>query len=146
MATITSAVLTIPHDHTKKTATPTVQTTIQFSNIELQKMVAIPGRWFKLKCEIWSKDTLFNNPARPWDQTDDKLYTFNEVFYFSDGTPAPTESRTFKALIGIGLLNEDLGVDEIYAKVRLTNLITGITVSRVSNLVRHNFEPVQSAV
>lgn len=139
MATITSAVLSISHDHIKKTATPVVKTTVKFNNIELQKMAAFPGHWFKLKCELWSKDTLFNDPARLWDSTDDKLFTFNQVYFFPDGNQTAVESRTFQHVVGEGLLDEDLGTDEIYAIVRLTNIITGVTIIKKSNVVSHAF-------
>lgn len=139
MASITSAVLSISHDHVKKTATPVVKATVKFGAIELQKMAAFPGHWFKLKCEIWSKDTIFNDPLRSWDSTDDKLFTFNNVYFFPDGTQAPVESRTFQHVVGEGLLDEDGGTDEIYVIVRLTNIITGVTISKKSNVVSHAF-------
>src|ERR1044071_6292380 len=99
MATITSALLSISHNHLKRTATPVVKTTIQFNNIELQAMHAFPGRWFKLKCELWGKDTLPNE-----DQKDDLLFTYPEVYYFPDRTQTAIESRTFQHVIGEGLL------------------------------------------
>jgi hypothetical protein len=139
MALITTAGLNISHDHTKKTATPVVRTSVQFTNLELQVMAAFPGRWFKLKCELWAKDTLRDDPARPTDQTDDLLYTFNEVYFFPDGNQASVESRTFQHVVGEGLLNEDQGADEIYAIVRLTNLITNVTVIRKTNIIVHSF-------
>ncbi|HEX6428813.1 MAG TPA: hypothetical protein VF008_14055 [Niastella sp.] len=139
MAAITSAVLTISHDHAKKTATPVVKTTVQFNHIELKQMATFPGRWFKLKCEIWSKDTLFNDPLRIWDSTDDRLFTFSDVFYFPDGSQTAAESRTFQHVVGEGLLDEDGLTDEIYVIVRLTNLISGVTVTKKSNVVSHSF-------
>lgn len=139
MASIASAVLSISHDHTKKTATPVVKTVIRFSELELCQMRACRGRWFKLKCELWSKDTLFNDPLRPFDSTDDRLFTYSDVHFFPDANPAASESRAFQVTVGEGLLNEDFGTDEIYAIVRLYNLTTGQLISKKSNVVSHSF-------
>jgi hypothetical protein len=140
MATITTAVLSISHDHTKKTATPVVRTSVLFSPIELHQMITHPGRWFKLKCELWAKDTLLGEDGR-----DDLLYIYNDVYFFSDGNQTALESRIFQVVVGEGLLNEDVGIDEIYAKVRLTNLITSVTITRNSNVVVHSY-PAQIGV
>lgn len=139
MASITSAVLSISHDHVKNIATPVVKVKVKFTSIELQQMAAFPGRWFNLKCELWSKDTLFNDPSNPFDSTDNLLYTFNEVYYFPDTNQIAEESRTFQVKVGENLLNEDWGTDEIYAVVRLTNMNSGVKTKRNSNVVSHAF-------
>jgi hypothetical protein len=139
MASIASAVLSISHDHNKRTATPVVKTTIKFNELELCQMRACRGRWFKLKCELWSKDTFFNDWSNPFDATDNLLFTYSDVFFFPDANPAAVEARVFQVTVGEGLLDEDLGTDEIYAVVRLYNLTSVQLISKKSNVVSHSF-------
>lgn len=139
MATITKAELSISHNHVKNTATPVVRVKVKFTPIELQQMAAFPGKWFRLKCELWAKDTAFNDLSNPFDSTDNRLYTFNDVFYFPDTNQVAEESRTFEVKVGENLLDEDWGTDEIYAIVRLTNLNSGVKIKKNSNVVSHAF-------
>lgn len=87
MASIASAVLSISHDQNKRTATPVVKTVIKFNELELCQMKTCRGRWFKLKCELWSKDTLFNDWGNPFDSTDNRLFTYSDVYFFPDANP-----------------------------------------------------------
>lgn len=133
MATITDRKLTIAHDHEKKTATVTVRCKVNFTKLELCQMKnCSEARLFKLKCQLWGEDSGLNFG-------DDFLYTFNDVYYFPDATPAATESRTFSVVVGEGLLDEDWGQDEIYAKLILTNLSTLVAVKKNTNTVSHSF-------
>ena len=133
MATITSAKLSISHDHTDQTATPVVSVAIRFSDFEMSLMQQNPGtRLFKLRCQLWGADSGLNGP-------DDYLWTYPKVHYFPDGNPSPSETRTFSYTLGDGVLDEDNGVDDVYAKVVLTNLFTNQTIKKNSNEVQHSF-------
>lgn len=131
MATITNVKLSISHDHRKKTAEPVVKCKINFTALELCMMKnCSKGRFFKLKCQLWGDDPF----------SDDYLFTYSNVYYFPDGTPSLSESRTFKAVVGEGLLDEDwIGKDEIYAKLILQNLFSGTSITKKSNVVSHAF-------
>ncbi len=131
MATITNRVLKITHDHKKKTANPIVTCTVRFSTLELCQMKNCPeARLFKLKCQLWGDD--------PW--WDDFLYTYNNVYFFPDGNPAASENRMFDVTVGEGLLDEDWwGKDEIYGKLILYNLLSGVQIRKNTNVVSHSF-------
>ena len=135
MATITDAKLTISHDHAKKLATPVVTCHVNFSPQDMALMNALPNvRVFKLKCQLWGADEWFNGG-------DDNLglAVYSRVHYFADSTPTPTESRTFSAEVGEGVLDEDNGIDEIYGKLTLYNLVFPSIVSKKTNEVHHSF-------
>ena len=131
MASITDVKLSISHDHKKKLVEPIVKCKIRFSDLELCMMKnCSKGRFFKLKCQLWGDDPF----------SDDFLYTYSTVYYFPDGNPTSPESRTFKVVLGEGVLDEDwLGKDEIYGKLILQNLFSGTVISRKSNVVSHSF-------
>ena len=132
MATITNAVLSLTHDHTKKIVHAVVKCNVNFTAIELCQMKTCGGRWFKLKCELWGSDSGLTG-------SDDKLYTYSNVFYFPDPTPTAVETRTFDVLLGEGVLDEDYGEDEIYGKLILVNLPTLVSISKKTNTVHHSF-------
>ena len=44
-----------------------------------------------------------------------------------------------EATVGEGLLNEDLGTDEVYARMKLSNLYTLVTIAGNTNVVTHSF-------
>jgi hypothetical protein len=132
MASISNAVLNISHDHRKKTAHVKVTCTVKFTDLELCQMKMCGGRWFKLKCQLWGADSGLTFG-------DDFLYTFSNVYSFPDTTPTASESRTFEAVVGEGLLDEDWGTDEIYAKLILYNLNTLVNVTKKTNQVSHSF-------
>ncbi len=52
------------------------------------------------------------------------------MLFFPDPTPTADESRSFEAIVGEGVLDEDLGTDEVYAKLTLTNLNTHVSISK----------------
>lgn len=134
MAFITDAHLEIAHDHRKKTARPVVTCKVYFSPFELCLMKGCPEEnMFKLKCQLWGSD---------WPDADDYLYTYSNLHYFPDPTPTSTESRTFDVTVGEGLLDEDgwpRPKDEIYGKLILYNLFTGVKTARKTNVVKHYF-------
>ncbi len=133
MATITDRKLSISHDHNKKTATAVVRCKVNFTQLELCQMKACPeSRLFKLKCQLWGADSGLNFG-------DDFLFTYSDVFFFPDGTPTASESRTFSVLVGEGLLDEDWGQDEIYGRLILTNLSTMVAIKKNTNTVSHSF-------
>ena len=133
MASITNAVLSISHDHRKQLAVPTVKCKVKFSALELCQMKNCPeAKLFKLKCQLWGQDGFLTG-------ADDFLFTYSNVFYFPDSSPAATEDRTFTVTLGEGVLDEDWGQDEIYGKLILQNLLTGNSGSRNTNVVSHSF-------
>jgi hypothetical protein len=131
MATITNAVLTIVHN-TNGTANVSVRCNVNFSALELNLMRTIPGTWFRLRCQLWGADSgLFGS--------DDHRFTFPNSIFFPDANPSPSEFRTFNAVLNDDVLNEDIGTDEIYAKLILNNLNTQVTISKKTNEVSHSF-------
>lgn len=130
MASITNAKLAITHNHAAKSAKVMVTCKINFSAYEQSEMK--DGLRFKLKCQLWGEDSGLTG-------ADDFLYTIPAAKYFPDATPAASENVAFEVTVGEGLLDEDIGTDEIYAKLKLTNLYTLVTVSKKSNQVTHSF-------
>lgn len=133
MAIITDAVLSIAHDDRKKLANVVVNCKVHFTPIELCQMkTCAVGKWFKLKCVLWGSDSGLTG-------ADDQLYTLDKVFFFPDVTPTAVEACTFNVTLGEGVLDEDWGEDEVYAKLTLYNLMTLITISKNTNTVHHHF-------
>lgn len=136
MATIPTRTLTLTHDHTKKTVQAVAKCKVAFTPLELFQMEGAPqGSFFKLKCQLWSA------VGGLFDTGSDLLFTYNNVFFFPDSTSAATESRTFDVVVGAGVLDEDIGTDEIFARFVLVNLSTGVVVKRHSPTVSHEFSP-----
>ena len=74
MATITNAVLTLAHDHRKKTVQATAKCRVNFTELELCQMKNCAGaRFFKLKCQLWGEDSGLNFG-------DDFLFTYSQAF------------------------------------------------------------------
>jgi len=133
MATITNASLTITHDHEKKLAHTVVTCRVNFSVQEQALMNALPGtNVFKLRCQLWGADSGFFG-------SDDPLYTSGDVHFFADSTPTLSENRSFRDTVGEGVLDEDIGTDEIYGKIILTNLLFPVTITKKTNEVSHSF-------
>ncbi|MBC8065337.1 MAG: hypothetical protein H7Y17_10935 [Chlorobia bacterium] len=133
MATITNATLNLAHDRTKKIVTATVKCNVNFTALELCQMKSCrESRHFKLKAQLWGEDSGLNFG-------DDHLWTYSDVFFLPDGTPAATESRTFTVLLGEGVLDEDWGQDEVYGKLLLTNLGSMAQITKKTNTVSHSF-------
>lgn len=133
MATITNAILTLTHDHEKKTVRAVVKCNVNFTALEQCQMKACSqARFFKLKCQLWGEDSGLTG-------ADDFLFTYSNVFFFPDATPTATESRTFDVLLGEGVLDEDWGEDEVYGLLKLVNLSTLVEVKKKTNTVSHHF-------
>ena len=122
MATITSAKLTIEHDHKKKLAHVKVKTKIRFSELELCQMRVCPeARIFKLKCQLWGDD---------WPDPDDLLYTLDTVYYFPDGDPTANESRTFKVTLAVQdfVAQETAAAEVVNVEVQVNDGVIDIDV------------------
>ena len=133
MASISNADLTLTHDHKKKTVRAVVRCSVKFTPLEqCQMRTCSDARLFKLKCQLWGADSGLTG-------ADDYLYTYSDVFYFPDATPASPESRTFDVLLGEGVLDEDWGEDEVFGLVTLVNLSSLIPVAKKTNQVSHSF-------
>ena len=129
MATLSTPALSITHDHAKKLAKVVVTGKITFSAFELNQMKE--GLKFKLKCSLWGADSGLTG-------ADDYLYTLSSK-YFPDASPALVENYKFDITLGEGVLDEDWGTDEVYAKLKLINLYTLVAVTKNSNEVSHSF-------
>ena len=129
MATLSKPSLSINHDHGKKLGKVVVTGKITFTEFELSQMKE--GLKFKLKCSLWGEDSGLTGD-------DDYLYTLSSK-YFPDASPAMVENYKFEVTLGEGVLDEDWGTDEVYAKLTLVNLYTLVAVSRTSNIVAHSF-------
>lgn len=132
MASIANAKLSISHDHEKKLANVRVTCDVRFTALELCQMKTCEGRHFKLKCQLWGEDSGLTG-------ADDFLFALSQVFYFPDGSPSAVESRSFTVTLGEGVLDEDWGQDEVYAKLILQNLSTLVQVKKNTNVVSHSF-------
>ena len=130
MATISNATLTISHDHDKKTARVIAKCRVNFTSYEQAQMNQ--GLQFKLKCKLWGADSGFNGE-------DDDLYTLSPAKYFPDATPGPSETVTYDVTLGEDVLDEDNGVDDIYARFTLINLYTLWPVTKKTNEIHHSF-------
>jgi hypothetical protein len=132
MNSITNAQLTIVHDQVKKLAKVKVTCRITFGAIEHALMKLAPGQWFRLNCRLRGADGgIFGG--------DDNLFTITPPFFFPDVSPTPSESRTFEVTLGEGVLNEDWGTDEVYARLELVPLVFGTIVVKNTNTVSHSF-------
>lgn len=133
MATITNAMMTLAHDHKKKTVRAIVKCNINFTPMERCQMTNCPGmRLFKLKCQLWGKDSGLTG-------ADDFLFTYADVFFFPDPEPLATENRIFDVVLGEGVLDEDWGEAEIFGLIKLINLYTLVQITRKTNTAAHSF-------
>jgi hypothetical protein len=132
MNSISNAVLTIAHDHVKKLAKVKVTCRVNFGAVEYGLMKAAPGQWFKLSCRLRGADGLIF-------LADDNLYTITPPFFFPDASATQNETRTFEVTVGEGVLNEDVGTDEVYARLELVPLVFGTLVTKNTNTVSHSF-------
>ena len=90
------------------------------------------SRLFKLKCQLWGADSGLTG-------ANDFLFTYSNVFFFPDSTPAATESRKFEVVLGEGVLDEDWGEDEVYGLLILVNLSSLVQITKKTNTVSHSF-------
>jgi hypothetical protein len=130
MASLSNANLTLTRDTDKKTVRAVASVRITFTTFELNQMKQ--GLRFRLRAKLMGADSgLFGG--------DDDLFTYTPSKTFPDATPNNVENATFDVVLGEGVLDEDTGTDEIYAKFELTNLFTLVTVRRNSPEVTGNF-------
>lgn len=130
MANITNAQLIITEDSDKKTARCVVNAKVFFTAYEMREMRE--GLKFVLHCSLWGED------LGMWLNPDDFLYSYGSK-HFPDATPTSPESVVFDVTVGVGLLNEDWGTDEVYGLLTLKNLYTGNTVKAKTNVVKRKF-------
>lgn len=129
MAKISDAALTITQN-TNGTSRAVVRCKVTFTPYEMNQMKS--GLRLRLKAELWGDDAwVFGG--------DDKLYTYTPIKYFPDAAPTTTETITFDTIVGEGVLDEDIGRDEIYARLMLTNLYTMVTASAKTNTINRHF-------
>jgi len=129
MATLSKPSLSINHDHNKKVGKVMVTGKITFTEFEMNQMKE--GLKFKVKCALWGEDSGLTGD-------DDHLFTLTNK-YLPDASPTAVENYKFEVTVGEGVLDEDWGTDEVYAKVTLINLYTLVAVSKSSNIVSHSF-------
>jgi len=127
MARIDSPRLAIAVDSSAKTARCEVTCKVYFTAYEMREMRE--GLNFRLDCSLWEEDVITH---------DDYLYSYGSKF-FPDASPTSPESATFSAVLGLSLLNQEWGRDEIYARLALKNLYTRVTVTANTNVVKRNF-------
>jgi hypothetical protein len=130
MATITNAHLAISVDSHKKTARCVVTAKVFFTAYEMREMKE--GLKYVLHCSLWGED-LGN-----WLNPDDYLYGYGSK-HFPDTSPTTSENVTFDVTVGVGLLDEDWGTDEVYGLLTLRNLYTGNKVKAKTNVIKRKF-------
>jgi len=128
MVTITNATLSITKAEGKNYKV-TVECDVNFSEVELCQMQGCERiSMFKMRCWLWGADSgLFGG--------DDNLGTLQEIKYFPQAGPVPVEHAIFEETVTSGRLDEDIGGDEIYAKLVLHNLSTLGFVTKKTNEV-----------
>lgn len=130
MATITNANLVITVDSVKKTARCVVTAKVFFTPYERREMEQ--GLKFVLHCTLWGED------LGMWLNPDDYLYGYGSK-HFPDATPTSPEMVNFDVTVGLGLLDEDWGTDEVYGLLKLKNLYTGNVIKAKTNVVKRKF-------
>lgn len=130
MATLTNANLAITVDSVKKTAKCVVTVRVFFTGYEREEMKQ--GLKFVLHCSLWGED-LGN-----WLNPDDFLISYASKC-FPDLTPTSPEDVVFDITVGVSLLDEDWGTDEVYGLLTLKNLYTGNKVKAKTNVVKRKF-------
>jgi hypothetical protein len=132
MPTLTNRTLTITRDPRKKTARCVVKCNVNFNALELCQMKACPkASHYRLRCRLMGEDNGLGALINP----DDVLFIYSDIFNFPDPTPTATEARTFDITVGESLLDEDIGRDEIYGLLILTNLATNAQLKKKTNVV-----------
>lgn len=130
MATMTNAHLDITVDSAKKTARCVVTAKVFFTPYEMREMRE--GLRFVLHCSLWGQD------LGMWLNPDDYLFSY-ESKHYPDRTPTSPEAITFDVTVGVSLLDEDWGTDEVYGLLTLKNLYNGQKVKAKSNVVKRKF-------
>lgn len=126
MASITDARLAITIDAGTKMAKCIVTAKVNFSAYEMAEMKE--GLRFRLDCQLWEDDPV-------WD---DFIYTYASK-YFPDSSPAATEPVSFEVSLKKDRLNQDIGTDEVFGKLKLVNLYTNVKVTKNTNTISYKF-------
>ncbi|MBL8194690.1 MAG: hypothetical protein JNM06_12920 [Blastocatellia bacterium] len=130
MATITNARLTMQLNLPGNNAKVDVTGEIRFTPLE--KFLMEKGLRYKVDCKVWGEDLGW------WLNPDDFLFSYSSVF-FPDATPSAIEPIAFTRQVPMGLLNEDIGTDEVYAEIILKNMESGSTTKKRTNVIKHRF-------
>jgi len=130
MATLVNPRLNITVDNAKKTARCVVTCEVLFTAYEMNEMKE--GLRFILHCSLWGED------LGMWLNPDDFLFSYGSKV-FPDATPTAREKVAFDVTVGVSLLDEDWGTDEVYGLLTLRNLYTNATVKRKTNVVVRSF-------
>jgi hypothetical protein len=125
---ISNANLNITVDSARSTARCVVTCRVYFTSYERREMAE--GLRFVLYCSLWGQDLGW------WLNPDDYLYSYAST-YFSE--PDSPQGASFEATLGLSLLNEDWGTDEVYGKLTLRNLYNDRRVTAKTNVVRRKF-------
>jgi hypothetical protein len=130
MASISSVNLKITVSSNK--LTPVVTYKLAFSQGDLNLLKQFPNL-YSVRCELWGSDSGFNGG-------DDKVFIYPITRHYPDGSISALETGTFEAVLNKGAeLDEDLGGDEIYAKLILSNNFANTRVAKNSNEVSGSF-------
>ena len=108
----------------------TVECDIKFNELELCQMrTCEKTTLFELRCSLYGDDPLF----------DDHLFDFGEVKSYPDGSPASDVHAVFETNATPNSLNEDWGTDELYGRLKLTNMLNRHELVRDTNIVSRSF-------
>lgn len=125
MPTITNAQLSItPPLGSTQTRRVSATCNVEFTPWEMLQM----GNNLQLKvvCRLWGEDVA--------PDSDDLLHSFAPRL-LPDATPTSQEKMVFDASFPPGALDEDVGVDKVYAVVTVINLSTMGRTAKKSNVV-----------
>jgi hypothetical protein len=131
MPSITNRVLTIERREGGKNYNVRVECDIQFTDIELcqMKVCGEETKLYKLKCSVLGDDPVF----------DDFLFSYSDVKYYPEGNPIPKEHAIFETSASGGLLNEDWGTDDLFARLTLQNLASHVSIEKDTDVIHANF-------
>ena len=132
MAKIINRVLTLTHDKKKHAVRAIVKCDIHFNDLELCQVKVYSVRMFKLKCELWGEPTQLKTSL---DDRSEQLFTFPSIYFFHNGQTREVESRLFDVTIQEALLDNELGRDQVFAKLKLYNLSSANIFIGETNIV-----------
>lgn len=133
MATIANAKNVITLGLPAGQAKVVVTCDVRFTNLEMFLMKQ--GLRFRFDCKVWGEDSFIGADGLA---ADDFLFAYTSQFY-PDVNPAALEKVTFERTVPANLLNEDIGTDEVYGELILTNLEDNSKKRAKSNVVKHQF-------
>src|SRR5262245_18743819 len=116
MASLSRPALMMDFDHERQTVWVRVRCTVRVSDIERCLMTSCPGTWFVVQAYLFGDD----GPDGP--SGDRSLYYFQPSKSYGAHVPSERTRVTFIDQLAWSVLDEDDGVDEVYARVTLRNL------------------------